>query len=102
MLENKNKRLVDNEDLHSDLLSITAHELRTPLQTISGYVEKIMEDARYREFDQLNGGYLSVIQKNTARLQSKIEKIINISKIENNSTVPTRVAGEFNQVKDLV
>ncbi len=63
VLENKNKRLVENEDFHSDLLSVISHELRTPLQTISGYVEMRMGDARYREFDQLNGRYLFVIQK---------------------------------------
>lgn len=51
----ENKGLKDNEDAQGDLLSITAHELRTPLQTILVYVEMILADAQYREFDQQNG-----------------------------------------------
>lgn len=42
-------------------------------------------------------------KKNTARLESMIEKIIDIAKIENNRLVPNMVAVEINQeVKDIV
>jgi hypothetical protein len=38
-----------------------------------------------------------VTQKNTARLESMIEKIMDTAKIENNRLVPNRVAVEINQ-----
>ncbi|MDN5845469.1 MAG: hypothetical protein L0H53_04250 [Candidatus Nitrosocosmicus sp.] len=63
---------------------------------MSGYVEMKVEDARYREFDHRNVKYLSVIQKNTKRLQSMIEKIMDVAKIEKNSFVPNRVSIEIN------
>jgi len=80
-LEDEKRQLKANEDSQKDLLSITVHELRTPLQTILGYTEMIMEEAHYRDFDLQNGGYVSLIQKNAYRLQSLIEKTMDIAKI---------------------
>lgn len=102
-LEDENRQLKANVDSQKDLLSITAHELRTPLQTILGYTEMIMEEAHYRDFDLQNGGYVSLIQKNAYRLQSLIEKIMDIAKIGSRSLVPNRVFVEINQeIEDIV
>ncbi|MBA2267652.1 MAG: HAMP domain-containing histidine kinase [Nitrosopumilus sp.] len=98
-MRTSNSKLISQKDL----LSITAHDLRTPLQTILGYVEMIIEEAHYRDFDLQNGGYVSLIQKNAFRLQSLIEKIMDIAKIESRSLVPNRVSVEINQeIDDII
>ena len=66
-LENKISNLKKMRIL-SDLLSVATNELRTPLQKLSQDMLTIMKETRYREFDQQNGCYLSVIQKNALRL----------------------------------
>ena len=102
-LENMIKELKDNENSQKDLLNITAHELRTPIHTIVGYMELIMESNKYREFDLQNGAYLSAIERNSIRLQTLINRILDLAKVESKSFVLNKVTVDLNQeLKDMV
>jgi two-component system phosphate regulon sensor histidine kinase PhoR len=72
--------LLDISDLKSveafkrDLISNVSHELKTPLTTIKGFVETLMEDAS----DEQNH-YLEIVNRNTDRLISIINDLLSLS-----------------------
>ena len=49
-LKHKKKQINANEDSQKDLLSITAHELWNPLQTMLGSLEMTLDDSCYNDF----------------------------------------------------
>ena len=66
--------------LKSDFVSKARHELRTPLSSISAYVEMLVDgDASDEKTRQ---DFYSVISTETKRLQRMIDNLLNISRIE--------------------
>jgi signal transduction histidine kinase len=74
-------RLQELDTVKNDFMSTVSPELRTPLTSISGYVELLLDSAA----GDLAGGQrrmLEVISRNTRRLRELIEDILLLSKIE--------------------
>lgn len=65
--------------MKTELVSMVAHELRSPLTCISGFSELLLDKATAR--DQLEE-YASIILKESNRLSDLINKFLDISKIE--------------------
>jgi signal transduction histidine kinase len=84
-LEKLNKQLRINDRLQKDFINIASHELRTPAQAITGYTEMALEDETYKNIDSKHGQFINIIHRNAIRLQSLIENILDVSKIDNNS-----------------
>jgi two-component system phosphate regulon sensor histidine kinase PhoR len=68
------------ERIRKDFVANVSHELRTPLAAIKGYLETLadegMEDpAQAKEF-------LSILQKNSDRLQNIVQDLLHLSRIE--------------------
>lgn len=79
-LREQNIELKNLDSLKNDFLTITAHELKTPLISILGYTELIMTEEKELNPELMD--YLSRIQKNSERLQSYIEQILDVMKID--------------------
>jgi signal transduction histidine kinase len=84
-LEESNKRLkTANEQLNihdkmqKEFINITAHELRTPIQPILVLTEYIRNRAKDKEQIEL----LDIIIKNSKRLKSLAEEILDVTRIE--------------------
>lgn len=84
-LEESNKRLkAANEQLNihdkmqKEFINITAHELRTPIQPILVLTEYIRNRAKDKEQIEL----LDIIIKNSKRLKSLAEEILDVTRIE--------------------
>jgi signal transduction histidine kinase len=75
-LEKSNEQLKKHDKMQQEFLNITAHELRTPTQSIIGYVEMI------KSFPERTSIYLQPIERNTQRLYRLIQDILDITKIE--------------------
>jgi two-component system sensor histidine kinase VicK len=98
-----NKQLETNEKMKEEFMNITAHELRTPLQAITGYIEMALYNKGYKEFDSNNGKYLQIIDRNSDRLQNLIEQILDVAKIEANRLTMEKVTVEINEeIENLV
>jgi PAS domain S-box-containing protein len=70
------------DQMKDDFVSIAAHELRTPLTAIKGYAELLerrLSMQQGRESDQRS---LGVIRKQTERLASLINEMLDVSRIE--------------------
>ncbi len=70
------------DQMKDDFVSIAAHELRTPLTAIKGYAELLerrLSMQQGRESDQRS---LGVIRKQTERLASLVNEMLDVSRIE--------------------
>ncbi len=65
--------------MKTELVSMVAHELRSPLTCISGFTELLMDSSITRKQSE---EYASIILKESSRLNDLITKFLDISKIE--------------------
>ena len=65
--------------MKTELVSMVAHELRSPLTSISGFSELLLDKSVTREQSE---EYASIILKESNRLNDLINKFLDISKIE--------------------
>src|SRR5207253_876284 len=56
-----------------------SHELKTPLTTIRGFAETLLEDDPP---DQLRREFLTAIRDNTLRLQRMVDDLLDLSRLE--------------------
>ena len=67
--------------LKSDLISIVSHELRSPLTSIKGYLDLLVE-GELGEVSEEHKQYLELILSNTNRLAALIDDMLDLSRIE--------------------
>jgi len=72
----------------TDFLSTVSHELRTPLTSITGYIELLRDEA---DLDPASSRMLDVIERNSYRLNSLIEDLLTLSRIESGAARIQRV-----------
>ncbi|MDD4564377.1 MAG: ATP-binding protein [Eubacteriales bacterium] len=75
------------ERIRKDFVSNVTHELKTPLTSISGFVETLQDGAA--EDPEIRTKFLDIIAIEAARLKRLIEDILIISDIENKREVNT-------------
>lgn len=80
-LEAANKRLLELDRLKSSFLAMAAHELRTPLSLISGYLEMVLEGVA-GPLDPKQGDFLKIALENSTGLARILEEMLDISVIE--------------------
>ncbi|MCF6291695.1 MAG: ATP-binding protein [Desulfobacterales bacterium] len=73
-------RLLRLENIRRDFVANVSHELKTPITSIKGYVETLLDEtgdgpAQVRDF-------LEIIHKHANRLQAIVEDLLTLSKIE--------------------
>ncbi len=74
-------RLKEVERLKSDIVANVSHELRSPLASIKGYTELLMEDMD-RDDPALRRKFLAVINEETDRLSVFIDEMLNLARLE--------------------
>ncbi|MDP2946026.1 MAG: histidine kinase dimerization/phospho-acceptor domain-containing protein, partial [bacterium] len=68
------------ERMRSDFVANVSHELKTPLTSIKGFVETLLEGAFSDKENSCN--FLKIIQNHTERLNSLINDLLDLSYIE--------------------
>jgi two-component system phosphate regulon sensor histidine kinase PhoR len=90
------------ERVRRDFVANVSHELKTPLTSIRGYVETLLEGPHSTEQSR---NFLSVIETNTQRLGKLVEDLLRLSEIESQQFVLKpelfRVQELFGEVLDL-
>jgi signal transduction histidine kinase len=82
-LKELNEQLKYKDQLKDQFINIAAHELRTPIQPILGLTEVIRSRNAASNMQKQDAEFLEIIIRNAKRLQGLSEKILDISKIEN-------------------
>ncbi|MHA2008967.1 MAG: PAS domain S-box protein [Promethearchaeota archaeon] len=75
------KELIEISRLKSDLLSRTSHELKTPLVSIKGYADLLLNQ-HYEELDFYTISIIHEIKQGCTRLEALIKDLIETSKLE--------------------
>jgi two-component system phosphate regulon sensor histidine kinase PhoR len=84
------------EIVRQDFVANVSHELKTPIATIKGFVETLLDGAMNEPDD--NTRFLSIVAKQADRLESIIEDLLALSRIEQSEDSgslplePTRIA----------
>jgi two-component system phosphate regulon sensor histidine kinase PhoR len=76
-------RLLRLEDLRRDFVANVSHELKTPITSIKGYVETLLDEAD--EHPQHVKDFMVIISKQANRLQAIVEDLLALAKIEKQS-----------------
>ncbi|HXT85159.1 MAG TPA: histidine kinase dimerization/phospho-acceptor domain-containing protein, partial [Verrucomicrobiae bacterium] len=78
LLVKKNNQLETQNQMQKEFISITAHDLRTSIQSIIWYSELLEIDP------QLCEKYVNLIIRNIKRLERLTQNILDVARIENN------------------
>ena len=80
-LRRKNDELKRLNLMKADFISIAAHELRTPMTSIVGYLDLMVEG----KFDKLSAGLekpVNSLRRNAHRLKRLVDEMLDVSRIE--------------------
>ncbi|HET6614158.1 MAG TPA: HAMP domain-containing sensor histidine kinase [Kofleriaceae bacterium] len=80
-LRRKNTELARLNELKAEFISIAAHELRTPMTSIVGYLD-LMFEHRFGEVPAAMGRPLASVRRNAYRLTRLLEEMLDVSRIE--------------------
>jgi two-component system sensor histidine kinase/response regulator len=82
-LEQKNRELEAASLAKTQILSTATHELKTPLTSIVGYVDRILlRQDRVGPLNEKQQRYLETVQKNARRLKALVDDLLDVSRIE--------------------
>jgi two-component system phosphate regulon sensor histidine kinase PhoR len=73
-------RIHQLENMRREFVSNVSHELKTPITSIKGFVETLLDGSIHSPEESKK--FLEIIAKHTARLNGIIEDLLNLSRIE--------------------
>lgn len=95
-INNMTRRLADSEKMRKDFIANVSHELRSPLTSIQGFIDALLE-GKHKDTEESNK-YLTIIQKETHRLSKLINDLLEISKFDSQGIQFTMEAFPVNAV----
>lgn len=83
-LEEANRRLQSINDLKDEFISVTSHELRSPLTNIRGYLSMLVEMSGREDMPYEAKSYLMKAYNSVQVLNYLVNNILDVSRIETN------------------
>lgn len=77
------KKIQEVDEMKDEFISMASHELRTPITSIRGFAEMILDGSLGQVPDQIKSG-LEKISGSANRLYNLVEDLLNVSRIEQN------------------
>ena len=91
------QQLKQEDILKTEFINVAAHELRTPIQSIIGYIEMI------KSFPERTSTYLQPLERNSQRLCRLIEDILDTTKIESGRLNLKKTTFDMNEkIKNVI
>lgn len=88
LAESLNKMIVSlsvSEASHREFISSVSHEFKTPLQTISGFIDGMLDGTIPADKQEK---YLNIVSDETKRLSRLVNSLLQVSRLENEQTKP--------------
>ena len=85
------------EQVRRDFVANASHELKTPLTSIRGYAETLLDDDLS---EKLTLEFLASIRKNTLRLEHLVEDLLDLSKLESGGWTGGRESVDMKEVAE--
>ena len=92
-------RLRKLENVRSEFVANVSHELKTPITSIKGYVETLLEGAMHDNRDLEK--FLKIILRQSNRLNAIIEDLLTLSRIEQNKE-DSRLVFEPTNIRSVI
>jgi two-component system, OmpR family, sensor kinase len=83
------KRLQETDSLRRELVANVSHDLRTPLASLSGYIETLLLKSPELS-DEEKQAYLRIAFENSKRLSTLVEELFELAKLDANEIKPHR------------
>ncbi len=100
VVTNDVSRLLRLENLRRDFVANVSHELKTPITSIKGYVETLLDESE--EHPQHVKDFLEIIGKQTNRLQAIVEDLLSLAKLEQKSESREQIPLEKGLIIDVL
>ncbi|MFQ6133511.1 MAG: ATP-binding protein [Armatimonadota bacterium] len=71
----------DLEQIRSTFITAAAHQLRTPLTSVRGYVELLLSSTG-AELSETQRGYLEAVQRSCRRLEKVVGAVLDLARVE--------------------
>ncbi|MBM7631803.1 two-component system histidine kinase PnpS [Geomicrobium sediminis] len=92
------------EQARKDFVANVSHELKTPVTSLKGFAETLLDGSHEEETIRLQ--FLHIIEKESSRLQELIEDLLELSRIEHHSfelnVMPLELSEVTNEVVHLL
>jgi signal transduction histidine kinase len=79
-LEDLNQKVQEANRLKTEFVTVVTHELRSPLTSIAGYLDLLLEEDH--EGAEARGAYLQIAKRNADRLLELINDLLDIARLE--------------------
>jgi signal transduction histidine kinase len=79
LLATRNEQLEELDRLKDEFVSLVSHDLRTPLTSISGYVELLQEN---EALDDESRSFLGIVDRNTDRLLQLVDDLLFVARVQ--------------------
>ncbi len=96
--EEKAQKAEKASKMKSLFLANMSHEIRTPLNAIEGFSRVIVETDSYEERQK----YFEIIESNNNRLQSLVNEILDLSRVESGEIVIKKALKDLNELCDNI
>ena len=80
-LEDLNQKVQEANRLKTEFVTVVTHELRSPLTSIAGYLDLLLEEEG-REGAETREAYLQIVKRNADRLLELINDLLDIARLE--------------------
>lgn len=101
-LKSANARLKKLDQAKTEFLSITSHQLRTPLSAIKGYLS-MLDEGDYGKLTNKQAEIIGVLLRNSERLIRLINIFLNISRIESGRLKINKAPNKINKtISDII
>jgi signal transduction histidine kinase len=87
------------EEVRSDFVANVSHELKTPITSIKGFVETLLDGAMDKRADLER--FLSIISRQSERMTSIIDDLLTLSRLES-ARMPELLSIGEHRIKDLL
>jgi signal transduction histidine kinase len=86
------------ERVRRDFVANASHELKTPLTSIRGFAETLLEDEDTEP--EIRQRFLGAIRNNTLRLQNLVDDLLDLSRLESGGWIAARERVDVGQVAE--
>jgi signal transduction histidine kinase len=80
-LEGLNQKVQEANRLKTEFVTVVTHELRSPLTSIAGYLDLLLEEEGH-EGAEAREAYLQIVKRNTDRLLALINDLLDLARLE--------------------
>jgi len=81
----QNEELMRLDKMKDEFVNIAAHEFKTPIQSILGYLELAKADSEYNSTDKKRGGLIDSAYRNAVRLHRLTKNLLEVTRIESHA-----------------